>query len=97
MAAYKVILLGTGGMRYKRQGIFRKSSPRPFGFYTTRFVSASTPEEAGELATELVRPDAEPLTLAECPWKIVVDAVEEIEGEMPSQVRGFTFFPEQDR
>ncbi len=67
------------------------------GFFTTRFVMALSPEEAGEKAKDLVRAEyASLMSLAksslECPF-LTVDTVEEIDTLPISSGQGATWFP----
>jgi hypothetical protein len=72
---------------------------KPIGFYTTRFVEASSPSEAESLVVDLLRNDE---SLAITPAQRTKQAkvfVEEVLEVAPNTERipnkGFTFFPEE--
>jgi hypothetical protein len=72
------------------------------GFYTTRIVTASSPEEAEKLAIDLIRNDsslrASVLNEPSNPPIIYVDEYAELEGEESADGpnAGYTFYPEKE-
>jgi hypothetical protein len=85
---------GTGGRRAERRGFFRRRAILPIGFVTTRFVVAPNETEAARVAIEVVRPEADPLTLADAPWTLTTTEVEPVDDAEVQSVRGFTFYRE---
>lgn len=74
---------------------------RALGFFTTRFVEASTPADAEFAAVGLVRADAKLRTSVRNdhsdPPKMFVDEIEEIEAlDVPADNPGYTFFSEDE-
>jgi hypothetical protein len=77
-----------------------ESAPQRFGFYTTRFVEASSEDESGKAAVGLVRSmeRLKPLNHPDDPPQILVREIEEVEeGDLPDVPSGFVFFPDESK
>lgn len=98
MPKYKVSLRGTGcwlhtGRSFR--GLGRRQPPRRVGFYTTRFIEADSPEEAGRRAVESVTQEVSAYHLPDRPWSVTVEDVHEDEAgfEMHAPGAGFSWYP----
>jgi len=95
MPSYWVLINGSGGRSRTRTWFLGRATVRPFGFYTSRYVTADDEVAAADRALRLVKADAEPLTLPDAPWTLSVVEIELADESEVRPVRGFSFFPEQ--
>lgn len=103
MPKYAVLLEGKGCLLRTQEnlmGIFQRPRVKPMGFFTTRFVEAQTPQEAGKLAIELVRQEVATV-LANEPndvWQLFIDEVwEDIEQfDLRAPGAGCTWYEPKD-
>ena len=96
MKKYKVVLEGRNFILKSDKG------PTKMGFYTTRFVEATSPEEAENLSIELIRKDSDLknviLNERSDPPTIILDSIEELSifGDNSVPGTGYTFYPEEE-
>jgi hypothetical protein len=103
MARYMVTLRGEDFLlrleKPRLFGLLRRqvNAPALYGFFTTRYVDAASPEEAESKAVELVNADpklhAMTLNARESPPSIFLEEVAVIDAQPSDEVRGYTFFP----
>ena len=96
MSKYRVLINGQNLL------LNLDGSPRKLGFYTTRFVDARNPEEAEDVAVELIREDAalkgNVLNGRDDPPMLYADEVEEIgvSDDDDSLGTGFSWYAEPE-
>lgn len=96
MGKYRVFILGENILTTV-DGITQR-----LGFFTTVFVEADSPEQAGRLAVSLLRADPKVVGLAQNPsddpFRLVIEKTQQIESfagvSLPRT--GLALFPEQD-
>ena len=77
-----------------------KANPKRLGFFATRFVSASSPQNAAVLARSIVAKELDELVIntADHPYQLEADEIEEIietDPELPNAT-GFSWFADAD-